>query len=696
MPPASFDDKPFSLASKMLFDSIISLAKTTAITVASIAFASSASSESLEIFVKNTNSGYISDSNCEDFSLSTCVSDIDSVFQIVNRADWQRLAAERFDTVRINLEGKTFRLKKPISLNWGTHFESVVPLVISGVGNATVLSGAVQLRHWSHLENDSAYMERISPEIAPNLRLADVSNIGLSLENPVSPYGFGLPIRPVPALLFQGDLSLPLAAWPNSGFSYIALAPDLSPTDKSTFRLGERMGLEWIYETDLMAHGYWYYDWAAQSLPVVVRPDGSFVTDPITPAFGIKPGQRIRIENSLRELDAPGEWFLDRTHGKIIAWLHDDIGEVDLAVSESIFSIQHSRNVIIRDLSMEKTRGDAVRVSHCSNVVLENVSVRHTGNRAVVVKSGKRCGVRGALIEHNGDGGVLLEGGDRKNLVPGENFVETSTIRDFSRRSRTYRFAIELLGVGQRIAENSISEGPHSAIFFDGNDHKILNNEIHNVVKESSDAGAIYVGRDFTSQGTIIEGNFLHHINALDNRREVKGVYLDDQASGIIIRNNIFSHVQQPIFIGGGRDNSITNNIFFNSAPGITLDSRGTRWQKSATLDKSGTLQRKLDSVPIKGNLWRSRYPNLASIRDDDFGHPKYNVACGNIFVYGTPFKISKDAIQGINLENAHIESEDIFRHPPSGRDRRSRSDFELRTNSKLCDYPQGNVTHAK
>jgi len=614
----------------------------------------------------------------DEVVFSPCDFSINYLSSVMASFAWQALQHKSVNKVVVRfLPGKYF-FTKTFQLNWGIGATADIPLFIIGSGASTIFSGALPIKGWR--EPDANTLPVTATQMISKIQSADISDFPLYFEKPMPPRGYGLPIRPVLTDIYQNDQALLAARWPNEGYARVERPADLSPEDRRTFWVVERTGLEWRNETDLMAHAFWFHDWAAQRYPVTVGKDGRMVIDGDGSPYGILGGQRIQIENALSELDAPGEWYLQRSTGLLFAWLLDENAPAEVTVAESIFQIENSRNVVVRNLAIEKVRGDAVRVKGSENIVFDNVSIRHTGNRALVIEGGRRNGIRNSLIEHNGEGGVFLSGGDRANLIPAGHFVENSTIRDFSRLSKTYRFAVELDGVGQHVEGNKISEAPHTAIFFLGNDHKILNNEIFDVVQETSDAGAIYVGRDFTARGTVIEGNFFHDIKAGEPRHEVKGIYLDDQASGITIRNNIFARVQQPVFIGGGRDNVVENNVFYESSPGVHLDARGLNWQRTATFDPKNTLQKRLDAVPFQSTLWRKRYPNLSNIREDDFGAPKYNKVCGNIVVKGKPYSVAKEALTGIALQGFEVADESIFENPPPPNGRKARADFVLRS----------------
>jgi parallel beta-helix repeat protein len=102
--------------------------------------------------------------------------------------------------------------------------------------------------------------------------------------------------------------------------------------------------------------------------------------------------------------------------------------------------------------------------------------------------------------------------------------------------------------------------------FRGSNDHVLEFNEVYRVCTETGDAGAFYIGRDWSQRGSIVRYNYFHDIGTTlqDNRSftAIMGVYLDDQASGITVFGNIFSRVNMGVLLGGGRDNRLENNIF--------------------------------------------------------------------------------------------------------------------------------------
>ena len=610
-----------------------------------------------------------------------CKATLTDAFRIIQDPQWQAALLGKFSKVRLLIAPGTYRLTSTLDLQWGRGTTKTIPLEIQGNATSTIISGATPIENWV-AANEVNVPARVPQSVRSKLLVSDISAKMLPLQVIPHAWGYGLPIRPVLTELFVAGTVYPLAGWPNEGYGKITRPMGVAADDKKTFSIEGRNVSDWLYEPDLQVHAFWGNNYAAQSYLIANK-------DPLANTltllgngshYGIKPGQRARVQNALVELDAPGEWYVDRAAAKLFFWPKTDLSTApaELSVTAQLLRITDSELISVRGLVFEKTTGDAVQVSKSNEIVIDDVVIRLTGNRGLVIAESTRSGIRNSLIEDNGEGGVYLSGGDRATLSGAGNFVDNSTIRRFSRLVKTYRYAVEMAGVGQRVSGSTISDSPHAAIFFKGNDHLISNNEIFDVVKEAGDSGAIYVGRDYTFQGTIIESNFFHDISSQSKGLDVKGVYIDDQASGMVIRNNIFVRVQQPVFLSGGRDNLIEGNLFFESSPAVHLDARGLAFDRRDSLDPKGTLQRGLDAVPYRGAIYAMRFPTLSKIREDDIGAPKYNIFRNNTIVSGQMSSIAAEAVSGIEISNNMQLMDTAFLKKMPSQSRKMREDFLL------------------
>ncbi|HIE51768.1 MAG TPA: right-handed parallel beta-helix repeat-containing protein [Armatimonadetes bacterium] len=482
---------------------------------------------------------------------------------------------------------------------------------------------------------DPAVLSRLEPTARGRVLQTDLQAQGITDFGELKRRGFGQPLHEAALELFFQDRPMTLARWPNEGFVRIAATP--AGKDGGQFAYEGDRPKRWTAEEDIWVHGYWFHDWADsyEKVEKIDLEQHIISTRPPHGVYGYKKGQRFYALNLLSELDQPGEWYLDRKTGLLYFWPPAPLEEGEAVVSllPTLISLQDTAYITIQGLTLEVTRGTAVRITGGTHNLILGCTLRNLGNKAVIVSGGTANGVVGCDIYQTGDGGISLGGGDRQTLIPAGNYAENNHIYDYSRWCRTYRAALSIGGVGNCVRHNLIHDGPHNAIQLGGNDHIIEFNEIHRVCYETGDVGAFYMGRDWTARGTVIRYNFFHHIRG-PGHIGAMGVYLDDAASGIYVYGNVFYRVTRAAFIGGGRDNIIENNIFVECNPAVHIDARGLGWMRYH-VEEGGTLPTRLKAVPYQQPPWSIRYPRLVNILKDEPGAPKGNLIARNICVGG-------------------------------------------------------------
>ncbi len=304
------------------------------------------------------------------------------------------------------------------------------------------------------------------------------------------------------------------------------------------------------------------------------------------------------------------------------------------------------------------------------------------GQYAVTISAGAtNSGVVGCEITGTGSGGIALDGGDRRTLRPGNLYAINNHIHQTGRLLRTYNPAVSLNGVGNRVANNRIHDLPHSAISGGGNDHLVEYNEIFRVCLETGDAGAFYMGRDFTQRGNVIRYNHFHDLRAgalagQGGFTEVMAVYLDDCFSGTTVFGNLFVRAGRSAMIGGGRDNTIENNIFIEGSPAIHVDSRGQGWANFWFNGKDDTLMAGLQRMGYDQPPYSVHYPALTNILNDEPMMAKGNRILRNISVGGKWRELS----DGLSDKTVVFEGNVVTNDP--GFVAASQGDYRLKADS--------------
>lgn len=381
----------------------------------------------------------------------------------------------------------------------------------------------------------------------------------------------------------------------------------------------------WTQAQGVWFHGFFRYSWADWHIPAANIDTGSRTVTLVNDArpYGLDPtesGGPYYAYNLIEEITEPGEWYLDRSTGMLYLWPPGDLAGADIVVSlieSPLIRLKGASYLRVQDVSFEASRDELVRVEDGANNVIVGCTLHSAGTRAASV-SGVNNGLSRCNIYETGDGGVLLTGGDRPTLTRAGNYVENNHIHDFSQWCWTYTPAVltSSTNCGLKVRHNLIHDATHTAILFGGNEHVIELNEIHHVCSYSSDAGAIYTGRDWGFRGNLVRHNFIHHIATSIQGYGVHGVYLDDCVSGLTVTGNVLYQITGfGIQHGGGRDNIITNNVIVHCGTGLAADSRGATWTSiNATPGDSWNLLEKLQKVGYQSATWSAAYPECAAI----------------------------------------------------------------------------------
>jgi len=589
----------------------------------------------------------------------------------------QAKGAGSIDSLNLVLGAGVYRLSDALKIQPDPSWKDT-PITITGAGvGKTVISGSRPVNGFAPV-SDPAILARLPASARGHVLVADLARNGITDLGDQPRHGFGIAVTPAPLELFYRDQPMTSARWPSTGFATIAQLPD--GENGRTFTVKGAPTEAWRQEPQLEATGYWARDWADITLPVEsIDASGQITLQAPAPQFGMKVGQRVFFDNVLAELNQPGLWYLDRAAGRVYFWppapLHD--GEVEASVANALMVITNVSHLRIRQLTLTAGRGNALEIRGGHDVVVEHVAIRNMGDRAAFM-TGTNSGFRFVTVENTGEGGLAVFGGSPVSLAPGGMFVEDSEFDHYARRSRSYRPAINIAGAGDRVVRNHIHDGPHAGIIFGGNNHLIADNEIDHVAQESGDTGAIYAGRDWTARGTVIENNFFHDIGSAAQPSATMGIYLDDEFGGTTIRRNVFARVNQAVFIGGGSDILVEDNLFVDCTPAVYIDSRGLSWQKVMAQDPQGVLQKPLQAVHFDQPPYSTQYPTLTTILSDRPGAPKNIILRRNAVVGGRATMIDARALPLIQNVAMFGSADVVFAHSMSDAARTRFSDFQV------------------
>lgn len=519
-----------------------------------------------------------------------------------------------------------YRITRPITVGRDKN-----GLHIKAHGGA-VLRGGVNVPRSLWRRADSEVRRRLPSAAKDKAYQVDLDAVGVSKVDALLPRGFNHAGKMAPVELFIGDEAQTLARWPNTGYVRTGRVKDGGAVPREgdssgrmpTFAADRRVS-RWDLD-EVWVYGYFRWDWADESIPVESYEGGS-LTLKAPHHYGVIEDRPYYFENVLEELDSPGEYYIDRGRNVLVFWPSGD-GPARLSLTDQpMLRVIDATGVTIEGLRFETTRAVPVEIAGGSGVDVRDCVFRNIGLHGVKIGSGTRHRVEACRFEDLGEGAVQLYGGDRATLAPAGHTVQDCVFARFMRRSRTYRPAVLVNGVGMVVRANSFTDAPHSAIIFSGNDHIIEDNYFANLLTETGDGGAVYGGRDWSARGTVIRRNLFHKMRGV--KLYENGVYLDDQLSGTTVTMNAFVDCRLGLMVGGGRDNTVSENFFYDCDKAMHLDARGLGWAS----DGFAGLKSSLEKVPYRSAAWTRKYPGIERILEDEPMAPKGNTVSGNVLL---------------------------------------------------------------
>jgi parallel beta-helix repeat protein len=394
---------------------------------------------------------------------------------------------------------------------------------------------------------------------------------------------------------------------PSKGYLKVAEVPDATPQTQwsegqTRFRFRDSDLKAWPTATD--AELVVMTRWQETRSPIVsIDEKQKIVSFSDKSAIRIDSGDLYYIEHALEIIDTPGEWYLQRSTGKLFYFPRNNENmtesEVIAPVLPQLIKLtvspetnQFLENLVFSGLTFaysewyEKTFIQAaVKVPGAfylegvRQITFNACTFAHVNQYAIQL--GRKCHsnrIIGCEIFDLGAGGIKIgEEGTREDTSDRTYNNEVSDCHIYD-GGRTYHSAVGIwMGITykNRMAHNHIHDFYYSGISIGWTwgygptiaaENIVEFNHIHHIGLLSNgdgpilnDKGGIYILG--VQPGTVIQGNIIHDIDAFNYG--AWGIYLDEGASQIVVENNLVYRTRDGGFhLHYGKENIIRNNIF--------------------------------------------------------------------------------------------------------------------------------------
>ena len=552
------------------------------------------------------------------------------------------------------LEDGRYRLATGFSLQAVDSGSADAPITYRACPNHhVVLTGAVPLsREAFKPVTARRILKRIvSPEARAGLLFVDLKAQGLEDFGALRRRGYGIPVPSAPLELFVDGQRMTRARWPNEGtFRMGAVVHDGKSRRRfafrrrrETFRYEGNRPDHWRRAREVWLDGIFSKDWVwSYNRVAKINHRKRTITLRYAEKYGLLQAGRDALfaENLLEEIDRPGEYYLDVRRGTLYLLPPEGFedGAPDIQVSRlhtAMLDLQDVSFVSFKDLILDTGRDLAVSCKGGEGCRFERCELRHFACGGFNLE-GLSHAVVACHIHHVGGTCIRLAGGDLQTLAPGGMQVENCHIHHWGYWQKAYASAVELHGVGHRVRHCLIHDGPHLALHVGGNDHCIEYNEVHNVVLDFRDMGALYLNQGFypLRRGTLIRRNYFHHIG--QQQDDVHGIYIDNATMGLCVEENVFfafgsntNRNVDAVKANGTSYVTVRNNVFIECANTFALSFFLNGWGRQQRADYEQAWAKQLQD--LSGCPHARRYPELTAFFEEDRVFPISNVFESNL-----------------------------------------------------------------
>jgi len=325
--------------------------------------------------------------------------------------------------------------------------------------------------------------------------------------------------------------------------------------------------------------------------------------------------RRKYVVYNIREgLKEPGQWYLDRTAGKVVyrPLPGEDVKKLDVVAP---------RLATILKVAPQKWRG-VVKGLTLSGISFQATTPPFSGSgfgardvkAAIEMRRLKECTISGIDVRNVGGKGLELQDFVSSRLVDsvfedlGACAVGLSgadSEMSGCRIARTGRIFTSACGMGMSgarlvVRRNEISETPYSGVIMGGSDHLIEDNLVRRVMRILHDGAAFYGN---VSRCTL-RGNVVRDVVEQGKGFGASAYYIDEGGTDNVVERNVAEGVPMPVHFHITRNTRVTDNVF------ITDGNMTISFARSI----GGAFER--NTLVVGGSL-RMNAPNAAVWKDN-------------------------------------------------------------------------------
>ncbi len=311
----------------------------------------------------------------------------------------------------------------------------------------------------------------------------------------------------------------------------------------------------------------------------VARHALTFSTPAKSPAgsFGVK---KYVVFNTREGMTRPGQWYLDRTAGRLVYW---PLPDEDMAQAKVVAPVLErvirmagtpqapAERITLRGFSVQATTtplkpagfgaGDydgALNLVHLRRCAVEDLEICNVGGQGIQSSNLTACRIERCEIHHTGACGIRT--GGTVSSVANNHIHHVGVYHPSAVALQAGHTLTEADPQGFHLYRNEIHDTPYCGIILTGGGHLVEENLICRVMRELQDGGAIYGG----VKKCILRGNVVRDVVKMGEGYGVSSYYLDEGSEECVVERNVSVGVERPVHNHIASDLIIRDNVFIS------------------------------------------------------------------------------------------------------------------------------------
>ncbi len=309
----------------------------------------------------------------------------------------------------------------------------------------------------------------------------------------------------------------------------------------------------------------------------ITKHDGHTLTYAATSAYDAIDGHGYFLQNHPRTLDAPGEWYFDPAARTLRIHLGSRAAEgmkVRVSTVNTLVAAADRHDLRFEGLRFSGANQVALLLDGTERVTLRGCEIRESGVNAVQGARIRGLLMEDCVIEDTHNNGVTLNDGASGCVLRRVNVRRTGMHPGMGTSGDGTYNAIVLLGGTDNVIEDFVvTDTGYLPVHFAGSRVAVRRGFIRGFASVKDDAGGIYTWTGATDRTPTTERSIVDNI-ILDGKgapagalgeTKAYGLYLDDAASNVEVRNNTVARADAGLFLHNAHHSTITGNTFFDN-----------------------------------------------------------------------------------------------------------------------------------